>query len=166
MGKKTLERASEAAVQEKRATFRPADLSKALQEKCSRIKRNGDRCGNFPIKGGTVCRFHGGAAPQVRKKADERLRAMADPLMEIVERAALSLDPDDLSPSDKMRLVLWALERAGFKGGVDVTVSVNPKWHDVMNQMLGEWGENSGGYVLEGEWEGSAEPSGKEAQDR
>lgn len=41
--------------------------------RCTRIKLNGDRCKLPPIRGGTVCRSHGGAAPQVRRKANERL---------------------------------------------------------------------------------------------
>lgn len=38
----------------------------------------GERCKNAAIKGGTVCRVHGGSAPQVKKKAQERLDRMAD----------------------------------------------------------------------------------------
>lgn len=34
--------------------------------KCSaRAKSTGQRCGKYAIPGGTVCRIHGGAAPQV-----------------------------------------------------------------------------------------------------
>jgi hypothetical protein len=35
-----------------------------------------------PIKGGTVCRFHGGSAPQVKRKAQERLEALVDGAIE------------------------------------------------------------------------------------
>lgn len=38
----------------------------------------GERCQNAPIKGSNVCRVHGGSAPQVKKKAQERLDEMAD----------------------------------------------------------------------------------------
>ena len=41
-------------------------------------KSTGERCQRPAIKGGTVCYQHGGAASQVRKKADERLAEMAD----------------------------------------------------------------------------------------
>lgn len=41
----------------------------------ARSKRSGVRCKRFPIPGGTVCRMHGGAAPQVKAKALERLQA-------------------------------------------------------------------------------------------
>jgi hypothetical protein len=38
-------------------------------------KRSGKRCKQPAIPGGTVCRFHGGGAPQVIAKAQERLEA-------------------------------------------------------------------------------------------
>ena len=37
-------------------------------------KSTGQRCRSNPIKGGTVCIKHGGAAPQVRAKANRRLQ--------------------------------------------------------------------------------------------
>lgn len=42
-------------------------------------KQQGRRCLNRPIPGGTVCRFHGGAAPQVRRSAKLRLAELVDP---------------------------------------------------------------------------------------
>lgn len=43
------------------------------KEKCSaRSKQSGKRCGNYPVSGGTVCRMHGGKAPQVARKAAAR----------------------------------------------------------------------------------------------
>ncbi len=41
-------------------------------------KQKGTRCGRTAIPGGTVCRYHGGAAPQVKLKAQERLAAFQD----------------------------------------------------------------------------------------
>lgn len=48
----------------------PTDNTK-LQ--CTATKRNKKRCGNAPVRGATVCRMHGGAAPQVQAKAAERV---------------------------------------------------------------------------------------------
>jgi hypothetical protein len=41
--------------------------------RCSARRKDGQPCGNYAIIGGRVCRIHGGAAPQVRRKAKERL---------------------------------------------------------------------------------------------
>ena len=38
--------------------------------------RTGKPCRKSPIRGATVCRFHGGAAPQVRRAAERRLDAL------------------------------------------------------------------------------------------
>lgn len=46
------------------------------RSRCVATNRRGTRCGKSPIPGGTVCRMHGGAAPQVRAKAQERLKAL------------------------------------------------------------------------------------------
>lgn len=55
------------------------------ERRCTAKTRSGSRCRNAPIPGGTVCRMHGGAAPQVKAKADERLRALQDPALNRLE---------------------------------------------------------------------------------
>lgn len=45
--------------------------------KCAGTNRNGTSCGKWAIPGGTVCRFHGGSAPQVRRKAAQRVERAA-----------------------------------------------------------------------------------------
>jgi len=40
---------------------------------CSAHRRDGWPCGAYAIRGGGVCRMHGGAAPQVRHAAQRRL---------------------------------------------------------------------------------------------
>lgn len=50
--------------------------------KCTATNRQGKRCGKPPIAGGTVCRMHGGAAPQVKLKAMERLMALQHPAID------------------------------------------------------------------------------------
>ncbi|MGH9345059.1 MAG: terminase small subunit [Terriglobia bacterium] len=50
--------------------------TKPSSRKCSaKSKQSGARCKQPAIAGGTVCRWHGGAAPQVKRKAEERLEA-------------------------------------------------------------------------------------------
>lgn len=52
-----------------------------MKPKCTGRRSDGTPCGNYPIHGATVCRSHGGSAPQVRAKAAERR----------VEQAALAV---------------------------------------------------------------------------
>lgn len=88
--------------------------------KCkAKSKRSGKQCTNPPIRGGTVCRMHGGAAPQVRAKAEEQLRMARDELMEILLTIARDATQ---SASDRLKAITWALERAGFKAGLDLDI--------------------------------------------
>jgi hypothetical protein len=53
--------------------------------KCSAVSsRTGKPCNRYAIAGGTVCIMHGGAAPQVKKAAAARLRAMVDPALGVL----------------------------------------------------------------------------------
>lgn len=89
--------------------------------------RTGEQCKHAAIHGGTVCRSHGGAAPQVKLAAEARIQALVDPA---ITRLAYLIDDAD---SDAVRLsaVKDALDRAGFKPTekretkVEGSVSVN-----------------------------------------
>lgn len=44
-----------------------------MAPRCSaRSKQTGEQCKQRPVQGGTVCRFHGGSAPQVKAAAEQR----------------------------------------------------------------------------------------------
>lgn len=51
----------------------PMGVPDPMENRCKATNRQGKRCGKSPIPGGTVCRMHGGAAPQVKQAAMERL---------------------------------------------------------------------------------------------
>ena len=74
-------------------------------------KSSGKRCGKSAIPGGNVCRFHGGAAPQVKKRAEERLAALVDPAIGFLGRA---LRKKGVS-SVQYQAAKDVLDRAGFK---------------------------------------------------
>ncbi len=50
--------------------------------RCKATTRAGRQCGSTPIRGGTVCRMHGGGAPQVKAAAMDRLRALQHPAID------------------------------------------------------------------------------------
>ena len=66
-------------------------------------------CKNNAIRGGFVCTKHGGAAPQVRKKANKRLLAMVEP--SIIRLEAL-IHQDEHMPT-ALGAIRTVLERAG-----------------------------------------------------
>jgi len=83
-------------------------------------KSTGKRCGNPPNKGGTVCRIHGGNAPQVRKaNAREVMKQMVGPAL-VELRGALG--NDDVPWNVRMRAVDSILDRNGFKAPAMVEI--------------------------------------------
>lgn len=78
-------------------------------------KARGEQCKRMAIPGGTVCRYHGGAAPQVQQKAKERLAALVDPS---ITRLAKLIK----AKNEKVALgaVKDVLDRNGFKPSVKV----------------------------------------------
>lgn len=70
----------------------------------------GGTCGNYPIKGGTVCkRSHGGKAPQVQRKAAERLQEADAEKALARHKGTLGGSRLAISNVDAM---LWMLEEA------------------------------------------------------
>lgn len=69
-------------------------------------KSTGERCQRPAIKGGTVCYQHGGAAPQVANKAQERLDRMADEVTADVAEIVTDLKDlyDDADADDKLAI--------------------------------------------------------------
>jgi hypothetical protein len=71
------------------------------RQRCSaRSKQTGEQCKLSAIPGGTTCRFHGGAAPQVRAKAKER--EMQRKALEAAERLGLGQGEVSIDPAEAM----------------------------------------------------------------
>jgi hypothetical protein len=49
--------------------------------------RTGEPCQKWPIAGAAVCSTHGGSAPQVKRRAQERLRALQFPAIDALADA-------------------------------------------------------------------------------
>lgn len=93
----------------------------------AKSSRTGKPCKKAPIRGAVVCRTHGGAAPQVKAAAEQRVRDMlmevADPdrVMREVGRVALS-DIRCLFDADGRLLPIkkWPEDIARAVAGVEV----------------------------------------------
>lgn len=78
---------------------------------CRARRTNGEPCKNSAIRGGTVCARHGGSAPQVRAKANQRLIEMVLPAMKELNRI---LNREDVADADKLRAIQMVLNRTGY----------------------------------------------------
>lgn len=87
----------------------------------ARSSRTGKRCGKAAILGGTVCRTHGGAAGQVKAKAQERLLALVDPALAVLYKIVTRGEADDLS----LKAARDILDRAGFARATRVQQEVS-----------------------------------------
>lgn len=79
--------------------------------KCKAHRSNGEPCNKWAIQGGAVCNTHGGSAPQVKMKAEERIALLVDPAINRIK------DLIDNGENDSVRLSAAkdALDRAGLK---------------------------------------------------
>lgn len=109
---------------------------------CSRfINRLGRPCHKAPIRGGTVCWKHGGAAPQVQRAAKLRLLDLVDPAIAGLLRALTVKGAcDKCGRSDDPAIVVRAaqivLDRTGFGPSATVAVEAPPPQ---VTEAQGKW---------------------------
>lgn len=78
---------------------------------CNATNRQGQPCRQPAIKGGNVCKTHGGSAPQVLAKARQRLLEAADPAAAYL----VSLVKDKKAPpADRRQAATAIMDRAGL----------------------------------------------------
>ncbi len=86
----------------------------------AKAKSTQSRCGNPPIPGGTTCRIHGAAAPQVKAAAARRiLEELVGPAL--TQLTDLLVDPDT-PPAVRLAAVRDILDRTGYKPATRVEV--------------------------------------------
>lgn len=95
--------------------------------------RTGERCKAPAIKGGSVCRVHGGAAAHVKKAAKDRLLELVEPALSALHKVLADKDTDD---TVKVRAALGILDRTGFRPGLVVAVEPNDQWSQVLQASL------------------------------
>jgi len=84
---------------------------------CTATNRQGEPCRNHAVVGARVCHLHGGAAPQVKRKAALRLAALVDPA---IATLAKELTNRNNKPADRLRAAENILDRAGVPRHTEV----------------------------------------------
>jgi hypothetical protein len=102
------------------------------EKRCVAHKKDGEQCLKAAIRGANVCRFHGGAAPQVVNKARERLALAADRMA----RELLGIAEGAASEAVKLNAIRDALDRAGVPARAEVSLDVKP-WERLMGDIAG-----------------------------
>jgi len=89
--------------------------------RCHARTSAGNPCRKYAILGATVCATHGGSAPQVRAKAQQRLLEAADPAAAMLVHLALNGDTEQV----RLQAAKDILDRAGLsaKQLVEATVT-------------------------------------------
>lgn len=109
---------------------------------CSARRTNGDPCKRPPIKGATVCRAHGGAAPQVRAKAQVRLLMASDlAAKKLIELMSSAKVPDAV----KLTAARDLLDRANVVGTQQVEIRAEVQsWERTMQEVVVNYSELGG----------------------
>ncbi|WP_139344488.1 hypothetical protein [Rathayibacter sp. VKM Ac-2630] len=90
---------------------------------CRSKKRNGEPCSKKAIKGGVVCRSHGGHLPVVKAKAQQRMQELVLPAL--AELGVILLDPTTATP-DRLRAIALLLDRTGHGPKSEVSIEAKP----------------------------------------
>ena len=90
----------------------------------AKSKGAGRQCKHLAIPGGTVCRFHGGKAPQVMRAAQRRLDELKQPAIAYL---AYLLDQRDY-PSAGLGAAKDVLDRTDGKPTENVRMTVTGDW--------------------------------------
>jgi hypothetical protein len=112
--------------------FKPTAERPLPALRCTHERPDGSRCKKFGVRGtgfnGTpsMCFIHGGSLPNVKNKAEATLTAVRMRLVEYAPEALEGLIDLAQKPTtgDAIRLKAYTevLDRAGIKGGMDITV--------------------------------------------
>lgn len=116
--------------------------------RCHAVKKNGERCLRFAIKGAAVCRHHGGAAPQVRRKAQERILLAAE---DAVSQILVMMKDTTIPAAVRLAAARDLLDRANIIGKQQIEVDIKAPWEGLVEGVLKASPEPDEWDVVEGE---------------
>lgn len=105
------------------------------ERRCTAHRRKtGEQCKNAALRGTTVCGKHGGNAPQVKRRAHQRLEEAADRMA----KQLLGIATNGESEAVRLQAIKHALALGGITEKTAVTVEVEaPPWAQMMQGMQG-----------------------------
>lgn len=112
---------------------------------CGAKTSDGDPCKNSPMLGGKRCRMHGGAAPQVKRKAQERLLDGVPKMLRMLKELASN---EDVPPAVRLAAIRDWLDRSGIDRRIEIDVKSSTFEEMVMGVLadIGEEVEIAGGH--------------------
>ena len=117
-------------------TYTPSDYRAAgvRAVKCTARTHAGKPCKMWAARGATVCKMHGGAAPQVKAAARRRLEQATDALA--AKLLGIALD-DGASEAVRLAAIRDALDRGGVSAKTAVSVEVGtPAYVEVFDALV------------------------------
>lgn len=104
--------------------------------KCIARKRDGTPCGQSPLTGSVVCRMHGGSAPQVLRKAQERIVMAQDDAASLLVKW---MNDDAVPWAVRVKAAEGLLNRGGNAPGQRLEVSLDPApWVGLIEGIVSE----------------------------
>lgn len=104
--------------------------------RCTARRHDGQPCRRYAARGATVCRVHGGAAPQVQAAARRRLQQATDALA--ARLLGIALD-EGTSEAVRLAAIRDALDRGGVTAKAELELSAKPAepWREVLGNVTG-----------------------------
>ena len=113
-------------------TVDPIRVSYPISQSCRATSKGSGKPCKYPVvPGAAVCRFHGGAAPQVKAKALERLMALQHPAIDALTKLIANVDTFPSTAYAAARDVLDRTEgKAIERQQQEVKAEVRIRWKD------------------------------------
>jgi hypothetical protein len=109
--------------------------------RCKATNRHGEQCHKWAMKGSVVCNKHGGAAPQVRRKAQERIAMAQDDAASLLVRFMADKDV----PYPERRRCAEFLLTYENRNEVQITLA---KWEQDIEGLVFDTGDDD---IVDGE---------------